>query len=121
MTMREARGTPSRTTIIRRLWLAADRQISESERRLARPDADAAAEREARTLATLGKLLHELVAIDVARRKAGTAGGASGRDGEDHDEPPRDLDQFREAIQSRLDRLVAAGADARGAGGTVEG
>jgi len=96
---------PTATSVVRRLWVAADRQIAQSELRLSAPDTDAAGEREARTLALIGKLVRDLVELDLARaaRRQPSARRKADPDGA---HGPRDLDRFREDLEKQVHRLV---------------
>lgn len=116
------RATPvRRETLVTRMWAAADRQIGEIEARFALPTDPDAAERDARTLATLARVVRELV---QAGRAPGAAPGTAARRGRspqetDDDAPPRDLDALRDELARRLARLRAE-RDAAGAAGDVQ-
>ena len=116
------RPTPvRRETLVTRMWAAADRQIGEIEARFALPADPDAAERDARTLATLARVVRELV---QAGRGAGAASGAAARPNRsqqetDDDAPPRDLDALRDELARRLARLRAE-RNAAGAAGDVQ-
>ncbi|MCP8937794.1 hypothetical protein NK718_04650 [Alsobacter sp. SYSU M60028] len=126
---------PRRAALVGRLWRAAERQVAAIEQRLRAADEDAdpahaPGEREARTLAVLARTVRELSAADIAkatraREDASRAAAAKARPAvpddspqgmDDDDEPPRDLDRFREELARRLQRLRERAGDA-GAGG----
>jgi len=118
----QPRATPvRRETLVTRMWAAADRQIGEIEARFALPADPDAAERDARTLATLARVVRELV---QAGRASGAASGAAGRRSRspqetDDDAPPRDLDALRDELARRLARLRAE-RNAAGPAGNVQ-
>jgi transposase-like protein len=66
--------------------------------RLPRPPADA--ERVARTLATLTQTLHA-----VQRLRCGMAGGAN-TGGDDYDDMPEDIDEFRRNLARRIEAFI---------------
>ncbi|MFZ4533897.1 MAG: hypothetical protein ACOYOJ_19040 [Alsobacter sp.] len=110
-----------RETLVTRMWAAADRQVGEIEARFALPADPDAAERDARTLATLARVVRELV---QAGRATGAASGAAARRSRspqeaDDDAPPRDLDALRDELARRLARLRAE-RDAAGAAGDLQ-
>jgi len=120
------RATPvRRETLVTRMWAAADRQIGEIEARFALPADPDAAERDARTLATLARVVRELVQAGRASGAAtGAASGAAARRSRspqetDDDAPPRDLDALRDELARRLARLRAE-RDAAGPAGDVQ-
>lgn len=88
-----------RQALASRLWRAAELQAAEIEARVAlgtRPPADC--ERDARVLSVLAKTLKELAAADAAMAE---------NEAEDDDATPDDLDSLRDALTSRLERIVA--------------
>jgi hypothetical protein len=93
--------------VVQRLWRAADRQIAESERRM-EAEADQIAEREARTLSLLGKLVRELAEIDLSSKRARPASRALRREdpeGEALRGHAIDISEFRAELAHKLDRL----------------
>ena len=111
---RRRRLSGDRVALVGRLWRTAEAQVRDIEERLARhqqqPDER---ERDARTLAVLVKTMRELSALDDQK-----GGGAPPADSE-HDDGPRDIDEFRRELARRMDEIVAARAD-RVPGGAEE-
>jgi hypothetical protein len=109
-----------RTALLRRLWLNADHQVGEIERRLADAPSAAPPEREARTLAVLARIVRELSAAEAVadatrtRRERARAEAARRREADD-DGQPRTLDQLRDDLARRLEQLRRA----RTAGGAA--
>ncbi len=107
-----------RTALLRRLWLNADHQVAEIERRLAAAPPDVPPERETRTLAVLARIVRELSAAEAvsdatrSRRARARAEAARRREADD-DGQPRTLEQLREELGRRLEQLRSA----RSAGG----
>ena len=119
-TAKNRREQINEISVLRRLWRAADQQIAESERRMTAQD-DAIAEREARTLSIIGKVVRDLVEIG-ADRKARNA-QATARPGKntkgtrdrgadcnttDGANWPQDTDQLRADLARHLEHLIAA-------------
>ena len=106
-------GAESRRRLMSRLWKAAERQIGEIETRLgtAALSAEAAdgaepakrdAEREARALAVLARVLRELTALEaVAARPRAEAPAKNAVP----PEPARDADTFRRELARRLAQM----------------
>ncbi len=106
-------GAQSRRRLMSRLWKAAERQIGEIETRLgtAALSAEAAdggepakrdAEREARALAVLARVLRELTALEAVAARPRPEAAAKGA------APPeaaRDADTFRRELARRLAQL----------------
>ncbi len=103
-------GAVTRRRLMGRLWRAAEAQIGEIEARLgaARGGAEDApeappvprdAEREARALAVLARVLRELTALEAAARRDSLASPPVGTDG------ARDPDTFRRELARRLEHL----------------
>jgi hypothetical protein len=92
-----------RAALTARLWRAAEKQAAEVEERIATgPRPAAEAERDARVLSVLAKTVRELVAVE-----------AIGRDDEEsEDAAPDDIDQLRDALDERLQRLSIERASA---------
>jgi hypothetical protein len=103
---RQLRLKGDRVALVARVWRTADAQVRDIEHRLARhqqqPDER---ERDARTLAVLVKTMRELSALDDM--KDGVAPPAD----PEHDDGPRDIDEFRRELARRMDAIVAARAD----------
>jgi hypothetical protein len=97
----------SRAALIARMWRTAERQVEEIEDRLKIAGLELT-EREsnARTLATVAKMLRELAAVDDAQRaRKGTK--------DDHDDAaPRNIDELRRALAEKLEAIVAGPAGA---------
>lgn len=90
-----------RSTLVARLWRAAERQVREIEARAKTERGDAAgAERDARALATLARTLRELTEFS-----AEAGGKAAGREGDEDGRAFRELDDFRRELARKLDRL----------------
>jgi AcrR family transcriptional regulator len=92
-----------RALLVARIWRAAEKQVRDIEKRMARsghqPDER---ERDARLLAVLVKTLRELAAIDPP--PAGRAGKSDS--GSEDDEHPRDLEEFRRELARRMDAVA---------------
>lgn len=90
-----------RRALVLRLWRAAEMQVDEIEARLARTDGVAAdAERDARTLAVLARVLRELKALEAA------SGPRRPADAENREDAIAfDLDTFRRELARRLEAL----------------
>ncbi len=103
---RRRRLSGDRVALVGRLWRTAEAQVRDIEDRLARhqqqPDER---ERDARTLAVLVKTMRELSALDDQ------TGGAAPQPDSEHDDGPRDIDEFRRELARRMDAIVAARAD----------
>jgi hypothetical protein len=85
-----------KTALTARLWRAAEKQAAEVEERIATgPRPAAEAERDARVLSVLAKTVRELVAVEAIARD----------DEEPEDAAPDDVDQLRDALDERLQRL----------------
>jgi len=97
------RPTSDRSSVIQRLWHAADMQVREIETRLGHEGQEAAdRDRDARSLAVLARTLKELRAFDQTKPAASKAGVTP-----DSDEHPRDLDELRRSLASKLERIIA--------------
>lgn len=96
-----------RATLIKRLWRAAERHVSEIEERLGAAERDPAdRERDARIMATLVRTLRDLSAL--RRRRSGEpAGGRAGR--KDDDARAQSYDDLYRAIEAQIDRLRREG------------
>ncbi|TCT07638.1 hypothetical protein [Aquabacter spiritensis] len=105
-----------RRSLANRIWRAAEAQVCEIETRLAAlGGAPAEAERDARALAVLARVVRELAALGAAARKAAADDAAPREDTAARDDgPPRDdedargpadLDSFRRELARRLDAL----------------
>jgi hypothetical protein len=95
---------PTRAALVKRIWSAAEAQVSDIERRLALLDQEPAErERDARMLAVLVKTLHELVALDEAR-----SGSVKRTEPNDDDLVPRDIDEFRRELARKIDAIIAS-------------
>ncbi|MEP9379715.1 hypothetical protein ABLE91_23595 [Aquabacter sp. CN5-332] len=104
-------GPKRRRALANRIWRAAEAQVCEIETRLAQLGAaPAEAERDARALAVLARVVRELAALDAATKKSGPKDADTLRDDEDA-RAPTDLDTFRRELARRLDALRADGAD----------
>lgn len=98
---RRAGEAKRRTTLVARLWRAAERQVREIEARAKTVRGDAAeAERDARALATLARTLRELTEFS-----AEAGGKAAERVGDEDGGAFRELDDFRRELARKLDRL----------------
>jgi len=108
-------GADSRRRLMSRLWKAAERQIGDIETRLgaaalsaegAAPDggepARRDAEREARALAVLARVLRELTALEAVAQRPRPEAPAKGAA---TPEPARDPDTFRRELARRLAQL----------------
>jgi hypothetical protein len=97
---RRRRLSGNRVAIVRRLWRTAEAQVRDIEDRLLQdkqePDER---ERDARMLAVLVKTLRELSALNESQGEPPTTAG-------DHDEVPRDIDEFRRELARRMDAFV---------------
>ncbi|WP_276199737.1 hypothetical protein [Chelatococcus sp. XZ-Ab1] len=90
-----------RSTLVARLWRAAERQVREIEARAKTVRGDAAgAERDARALATLARTLRELTEFS-----AEPGGVAAGRERDEDGAAFREFDDFRRELARKLDRL----------------
>jgi hypothetical protein len=98
----------SRVELIERLWQAAEAQVRAHETRLkGLAVQEAAAEPQAKALATLARTLKELIDLDAAAR-------AASEEDDPHDADPdgamADLDSLRTELARRLDGLVGGSA-----------
>jgi hypothetical protein len=96
----EATVRPSRRGIAGRIRAAVDRELEAVEAALGRPGGQEAAERAARTLASLVKTLTELKRLDAGAASTEEADGGRG-----------DLDGLRRTIAQRLAGLRGGRAD----------
>lgn len=104
-----------RQLLAQRIWRAAEAQVCEIEARMtALEAAPAEAERDARALAVLARVVRELSALDGAdgappakTKAAAKAGEGTAEDGDAFG----DLDTFRRELARRLDGLRDGGAD----------
>ncbi|HTS40751.1 MAG TPA: hypothetical protein VMH84_09460 [Xanthobacteraceae bacterium] len=94
----------NRTALIKRMWRAADAQVSEIEHRLLceKPE-PSERERDARVLAVLAKTLRELSALDETTQDQQAAPA-------DDDAVPRDMDELRRSLARKLEALVGGEA-----------
>lgn len=112
-------GPKRRRALANRIWRAAEAQVGEIETRLALIGAaPAEAERDARALAVLARVVRELAALDAATKKAEAAKDDTPANDPERDEArdedaraPTDLDTFRRELARRLDALRAERAD----------
>lgn len=103
-----ANAARRRLMLAQRIWRAAEAQVCEIETRLATLDpAPGAAERDARALAVLARVVRDMSALDGAPGKGGTCEVGAG----EHDEAFGDLDTFRRELARRLDGLREEGSD----------
>lgn len=115
-----------RTALLRRLWLNADHQVAEIERRLAVAPPDVPPERETRTLAVLARIVRELSAAEAvsdatrSRRAKARAEAARRREADD-DGQPRTLEQLRDELGRRLEQLRSTRAAGGAAGDMPRG
>ncbi len=103
-----------RLSLAERIWRAAEAQVCEIEARMVALDTGPGeAERDARALAVLARVLRELAVLETD--------GKAGKTAETRDAPPaapadedaraRDIDTFRRELARRLDALRGDGAD----------
>jgi hypothetical protein len=98
--------TGDRVTLVARLWRTAEGQVREIEDRLARREqAPDERERDARVMALLSRTLRELIAADKFTASAAAPSRTAVND--DDDPVPRDIDELRRVVSSRLDGLIA--------------
>lgn len=93
-----------RRDLVNRLWRAAERQVHEIESRLAglSPESGPAeAERDARALAVLARVLRELATLEAREAEMKLP---------DEEGAPQDADTFRRELTRRLEALRAASA-----------
>jgi hypothetical protein len=92
----------NRSALVKRMWCAAEAQVSEIENRLL-DDSSAPLERErdARVLAVLAKTLRELSALEQAKPRKQSAAHT------DDESVPRDIDALRRSLAQKLEALVA--------------
>jgi hypothetical protein len=104
-----------RMAVVARMWRTAEAQVREIEERLMRDQQQGdERERDARMLAVLVKTLRELTALDEAgRERQRTTDRVN-----DHDDGPRNLDEFRRELARKIDE-IAAGDAAAAAGETA--
>jgi hypothetical protein len=94
----------ARDALIGKLWRAAERRAVAIEQRIsaAAEDDVETVERDAKVLASLARTMRELIVLEQAA--AGAAKSTlTERDADD--EPPRDIDAFRDALADRLESL----------------
>lgn len=106
-----------RATLVRRLWRAADAQMSQLERRIAALDPAAPpGDAEAKALGLIARIVRELVALDAAQ---GAGEARVSREDPDHEQPLTAAGREREAARiAQLRAEIArrlAGADDAGA------
>jgi hypothetical protein len=111
-TIKRGRLTPpspknsSKTKLVQRLWNAAEAQICDIELRLKSLDSTTVQfEKDARSLGLLVKFLKELVSIECLMSKKKTSKKANKLKIEDNDAPPRNLEDFRQELEKRLDAM----------------
>lgn len=107
-----------RLNLVERIWRAAEAQVCEIETRMvALGSAPAEAERDARALAVLARVVRELSVLDGAKLprtadlKDAPAGAPADEDARAPADLSRDLDAFRRELARRLDALRGDGAD----------
>ncbi len=101
-TVRASSLLTKRTQVVERLWNAAESQVCKIEQRLQAIDpTKLQVEHNARALGLLAKVLKELVSIE---RIMNTPKNATAEI-EDRDAPPRNLEQFRQELEKRLDAM----------------
>ncbi len=104
----------SKIKIVQRLWNAAEAQICDIELRLKSLDSNSLQfEKDARSLGLLAKFLKELVSIECLMSKKKSSTKASKQKVEDDDAPPRDLEDFRQELEKRLNAMRQAGNSKR--------
>jgi hypothetical protein len=94
----------ARDALIGKLWRAAEKRAVAIEQRIsaAAEDDIEGVERDAKVLASLARTMRELIVLEQAA--AGAAKSTlTERDADD--EPPRDIDAFRDALADRLESL----------------
>ena len=106
---------PGRAELAATITRAVERELAAIDAVLSRlggeGERSSEAERTARTLASLARALKELKQLD--------ASGPEPRGSPpEHDDMPRDIDEFRRELARRMDALVASRADARLPGGS---
>jgi hypothetical protein len=101
-----------RATLVDRLWRAAEAQVAEMEKRLAREDLSAPdREGDARVFAIMVRTIQELKRCDA--QAAPSAAPPKPTPRAHDDEPiPENLDEFRRRLAEKIDRLAAADAAA---------
>ncbi len=113
-----ASDPPERADLVRRLWSAAEFQVSDIEARMSAPRRmPAERERDARTLAVVSRTLRELIALDGVQAAQDKEGAT-----EPDDDGPADIEEFRRELERRLAAIQdhrRDGADG-GAAGAVE-
>ena len=94
---------PDRGVMVARLYSVLDQQMRDLQERLAASGGDvphaAEAERDARTLSTLARLLERLTEMERSDTEQDQPVGAP------DDEPPKDIDAFRNELTQRLNEL----------------
>lgn len=103
-----------RINLVDRIWRAAEAQVCEIETRMVSlGSAPAEAERDARALAVLARVVRELAVLDGARlpRTADLKDAPAEEDARAPADRSRDLDSFRRELARRLDALRGEGAD----------
>jgi hypothetical protein len=93
----------ARDALIGKLWRAAEKRAVAIEQRIsaAAEDDIEGVERDAKVLASLARTMRELIVLEQAADAS--KAGQAGRD--EDDEPPRDIDAFRDALADRLESL----------------
>ena len=93
--------TGDRAVLIQRMWRTADAQVQEIENRLLNDSQEPPErERDACVLAVLAKTLRELSALDETKQRKQTAAPA------DDDAVPRDIDELRRSLASKLETTL---------------
>ena len=107
---RNTRRSPDRRQIVKRLMLAAEKQIQEIETRLAGTrQGPGAAERDARTLAVLARTMQSLTALDATRGTVPPRRRKTAID-DDDDRIPDSIDALRRELSQRLEGMAAGDA-----------
>jgi hypothetical protein len=111
--VRRARISPGdRVSLIERMMRSSERQIAEIEKRIG--TAQDKGEQDARMLALIARTMRELTALDAHNRDLMPQPAA---EMDNDDNPPDDIDEFRNELARRLNELVARRHDAGSAGG----
>jgi hypothetical protein len=94
----------TRDALIGKLWRAAEKRALTIEQRIsgAADDDIEGVERDAKVLASLARTMRELIGLEQA---AADAAKPQAMERDEDDEPPRDIDAFRDALAERLESL----------------
>lgn len=85
--------------LVTRVARAVERELTEIEAIVGKPKSRTDAERRVRTLASLARTIGEVMRLREQQQT---------RRDDDDDTVPRDLDEFRDTLARRLDRIIAA-------------